>query len=1014
MKKILILSFLISGIAIAQNDDGSEQENFYEGLVSKMVNIPNSPEAQAFAKYGDTEVSLYSGVPQINIPLHSVQGREMNLPISLTYDASGIKVEQIATPMGLGWNLQVGGRISRMVNGLPDDYDSGTYGTIYNNNSPQGLSIKNQVLDYSANQDRDSNNTFSSLQAGQDYYEFLLLANNNHIDPQPDYYSLNVPGISETLVIDYTDNNTPKALNNPRIKITRSTTGLNQSITGWTVTNEDGTVFNFNTSEKTFRQNLKADGSTSGAGGSVIGQGDANTTYNSSWLLSSITSANGKDHYVFNYNNLGYWSQEEGFSSAGVSNMIVSNNNPNHNYPYPETTGTNVVYKVQQQLLGSIQHNGKIVVSMEHGNRDDLNFDQGTNSKYTAMNVFDFQGGQVANPSTLKRIEFDNATYFNSDDWANYKDIRLKLDGITIKGNDGDISYETYRFEYERPNDLPSRDCTGQDYWGYYNGKCGQNFYEAYSTSGISFPGGDRNPNSYHARTGILNKIIYPTKGYTIFTFEGHKDQNNDIGGIRIQNITDYANTGLPASIKKYSYSNPKKNERKLSEVKTIDNLSTQLIRYTSIPKGSEPYVTYGKVNERRIDNIGQNNGITTYEFYTGNKGIISNLSPPFANRFTGNIEVGMPFQQIQTDSNGNLVKKDSTIYYKAQQVLNVPGYVVYVKEKFQNKRLFLTQIGNIARADVADENDMNPCFQNVNNANCPYDVRLSANNNALRGKKTQALGQYGGVRKIVTIQALPKANGTSQTVTTTQDIIFTSQDDGQGNIDPTDKLYLPRKIRTTSSKGEVFETLKYYPSDNVVLGSSELEDYNNLIEEVKIVNTKDPGTVNERTISITENEYGTAGAVMMPTLVKTKKDNVTIDNRAEFTYYANGNLKTSKQTNGPTTVYLWGYDQRYPVAKIENSSVAAIEALSSFTSGFDLGSSGLSDEQEADLRSLAETLVTIYDYKPLVGVKSITDHRGFKTQFEYDDFNRLEAVKDEEGNLLKDYDYGYATPIQN
>lgn len=96
----------------------------------RLAPTPTSPEAQAFTKYGNTPVNMYTGTPNIQIPIYTHQGRELNLPISLTYDASGVKVEQLATNVGLGWNLNVGGRITRITNGMPDDFSdtSHTYG----------------------------------------------------------------------------------------------------------------------------------------------------------------------------------------------------------------------------------------------------------------------------------------------------------------------------------------------------------------------------------------------------------------------------------------------------------------------------------------------------------------------------------------------------------------------------------------------------------------------------------------------------------------------------------------------------------------------------------------------------------------------------------------------------------------------------------------------------------------------------------------------------------------------
>jgi hypothetical protein len=36
-----------------------------------------SPEAAAFKRYGDVPVSLYSGVPDISIPLHTIKLKDM-------------------------------------------------------------------------------------------------------------------------------------------------------------------------------------------------------------------------------------------------------------------------------------------------------------------------------------------------------------------------------------------------------------------------------------------------------------------------------------------------------------------------------------------------------------------------------------------------------------------------------------------------------------------------------------------------------------------------------------------------------------------------------------------------------------------------------------------------------------------------------------------------------------------------------------------------------------------------
>ena len=46
--------------------------------------------------------------------------------------------------------------------------------------------------------------------------------------------------------------------------------------------------------------------------------------------------------------------------------------------------------------------------------------------------------------------------------------------------------------------------------------------------------------------------------------------------------------------------------------------------------------------------------------------------------------------------------------------------------------------------------------------------------------------------------------------------------------------------------------------------------------------------------------------------------------------------------------------------------------------------------------------------YNPLVGITSITDPRGETLYYTYDAFNRLEHVKDAEGNILNKNEYNY------
>ena len=89
--------------------------NDIQGQTQEIVlkNYTPSPEAYSLMEYSEIPVSLYTGVPDISIPIYTIRVGNYSLPISLRYHASGIKVGQEASRIGLGWSIHAGGAISR-------------------------------------------------------------------------------------------------------------------------------------------------------------------------------------------------------------------------------------------------------------------------------------------------------------------------------------------------------------------------------------------------------------------------------------------------------------------------------------------------------------------------------------------------------------------------------------------------------------------------------------------------------------------------------------------------------------------------------------------------------------------------------------------------------------------------------------------------------------------------------------------------------------------------------------
>lgn len=86
---------------------------------------PASPEAAILFKFMDIPVSEYTGTPNINVPITGLKNGSLGMDISMSYHASGNKVNEMANWVGLSWKLNAGGQISRKVRGRPDDMYNG-------------------------------------------------------------------------------------------------------------------------------------------------------------------------------------------------------------------------------------------------------------------------------------------------------------------------------------------------------------------------------------------------------------------------------------------------------------------------------------------------------------------------------------------------------------------------------------------------------------------------------------------------------------------------------------------------------------------------------------------------------------------------------------------------------------------------------------------------------------------------------------------------------------------------
>jgi len=112
-----------SGFSIGNADS----RNGYGQFLSTPNYAPASPTASSLGAYGESQVDLYTGRPIINIPIYELKGKDISIPISLSYNAGGVKVNDLPSWVGSNWALNAGGVITRNMRGRPDEEANNGY-----------------------------------------------------------------------------------------------------------------------------------------------------------------------------------------------------------------------------------------------------------------------------------------------------------------------------------------------------------------------------------------------------------------------------------------------------------------------------------------------------------------------------------------------------------------------------------------------------------------------------------------------------------------------------------------------------------------------------------------------------------------------------------------------------------------------------------------------------------------------------------------------------------------------
>ncbi len=547
--------------------------------------IPPSPTAAALGKYVDNPVSLYTGKPVINIPLFDLQVKDFTLPISLSYNAGGIQVGEIASNVGLGWSLNAGGVIARVVQGTPDDKE--VYG-LAGDYHKVGMLLHDK-------------NDFSLVNSGESvFYNYYTSTGNDYQlyrDTDPDIFYFNFCGIQGKFFFKVTNGVAEiKSIPYQGLVITHQM-DVNNEIIAFTITDKNGVKYFFNEIENTelvqwktpFIPQVDINPSQPPNYGNITelyGYDDCDKLlikYNSSWYLSRIETPSGDDiSFTYETDNDYYLNQP---AEQSWGNYFFGNYNPNDN---PANT-----YTVFYESASSIS--AKRISKIESENAKlELSSTSRLDESSKAINSITIYSKSNSISKRIKKWKLYHS-YFESDqtediyyrpgkimkfsDLFSYKDCyyRLKLTQLKEFGETDDSYQPPYTFAYSN-NPLPHRFSFQRDLWGYYNAcdtnktlipalnvnysyKDGRRFSVYGPNNGHEFgylKGANRLPNPSVMDAGMLIWIDYPTGGSTKYEYEPHEfryaGENLIGGGVRIKSITKYYDNYKPAIKYNYSY----------------------------------------------------------------------------------------------------------------------------------------------------------------------------------------------------------------------------------------------------------------------------------------------------------------------------------------------------------------------------------------------------------------------------------------------------------------------------
>ncbi|WP_367390183.1 RHS repeat-associated core domain-containing protein [Lewinella sp. LCG006] len=546
----------------AQDDGGGDNNVSFDAEGWKRQNnvIPPSPDAASLGSYGNTGVNYYSGAANINIPLQGIGGKFLSAPLSLSYDASSVKVATVPSWVGLGWTLQAGGVITRAAQGMPDTWNFFDWDEEFSEFA--GVLDPDNIL-YCNDQIR-LRKFYNRVSAGD-------------IDLQPDVFYFNFPGGSGSFIFDKNKN----IIQRDRSDLIIEATASGDDFTTFVITTVNGTKYTFG-STAIERTEYTSDTNDGGDGAQELQPwtNPKHFKFNSSWYLISVTTPGGAESLSYDYS-------KENTSEPYSLPINVENDNSVNCSQDPVTSvwtcptgafGAGTPEESNPKIFNR-QFLDSIILKIDGLKTERIRFSRDT---VVIDPVSPTSGGFKLDNIIIERrweltawepfIGYDFKYAGDDDGDLPNPTGRLTLESVKEIGPTENPPFEgtkpPYTFEYYS-GALPSFISNAIDFWGYFNNEGGNDnlpvhkLVPTYSLYGLLLYSG-ANRKATGRTEGVLKSITYPTGGSTAFEYESHQANNltddlidnfgTKVGGLRLKRMIDYDGLGGIALSRSFRY----------------------------------------------------------------------------------------------------------------------------------------------------------------------------------------------------------------------------------------------------------------------------------------------------------------------------------------------------------------------------------------------------------------------------------------------------------------------------